>query len=162
MRLNLLIFMTLFIGQSTFALEADRAMPITIEAHRVDIDKAGGVSTYRGNVTLRQGSLTVRADAIRVEAKDKKVQRVLAEGQPASFRQRPDNATEDVQAEAKHVEYLAPKGLVLLKGEAHLLQGGNHFTGDAIEYLVREDKVKAQAKPGGDRVQVVIQPDSGK
>ncbi len=141
------------------ALSTDKEKPINIEADQVDIDERNGLSTYSGKVTLVQGSLQISADSVVVHTVERRLTKIVANGSPARFRQRPDNATEDIRAQAKHVEYRAQDGVVLLTNGAELRQGANSFAGPRIEYDTLSSVVRASgATPGTGRVQVVIQP----
>lgn len=142
-----------------YALTADKDKPINIEADQVDIDERNGVSTYTGKVTLIQGSLRMNADTVVVYTTERRLTKMVASGNPAHFRQRPDGATEDVHAQAKHVEYRALTGIVLLTDGAELRQGANSFAGARIEYDSASNVVRASgSSPGNGRVKVIIQP----
>jgi len=161
MRLSSMWFLCLAGLASTpvVALTSDKEQPINIEADQVDIDERNGVSTYTGKVTLSQGTLHMSADTVVVYTHERRLIKMVASGNPAKFRQRPDDATQDVQAKAKQVEYRAPEGIVLLKDDAELRQGDNSFAGARIEYDSARNAVRASGStPGSGRVQVIIQP----
>ena len=84
---------------------------------------------------------------------------MVAVGNPAEFRQRPDNQEQDLRGQAGHIEYFAGAEHIILEKDAHLWQGKNEFAGDRIEYDTANQTVKALTS--GDeagRVQVIIQP----
>lgn len=154
-----LALLVCFVPTLAHALTADKDKPINIEADQVDIDERNGVSTYTGKVTLVQGTLQMSADTVVVHTTERRLAKMVASGNPARFRQRPDGATEDVQAQAKQVEYRAPSGIVLLTESAELRQGANSFTGARIEYDSVRNVVRASGtSPGNGRVKVIIQP----
>ncbi len=161
MRHRELIFIAL-VGLPTLAqaLSTDAQQPIRIEADSVLIDEARGVSVYRGNVRYSQGSTQLSAEEVTLHSADRKhVDKVMATGAPATFRQRPDNQDQDVRGQARHIEYQAEGGRLLLQDEAHLWHIGNEFAGNRIEYDTRAETVKAQRdESGAERVQVIIQP----
>jgi lipopolysaccharide export system protein LptA len=137
------------------ALQSDREQPIHIQADRVTVDETSKISTYEGNVELTQGSLHVTAERVEVHRATEGVQRVVATGAPVTFRQRPDNAQEDVRGQAQRVEYTGDKALLELIGEAHLWQGRDEFSGPRISY--ESDKNRVQAAGEG-RVRAIIHP----
>lgn len=161
-RHNLLLFTMMTIALSNaYALSTDQAQPIQIEADQVNIDDRKGISSYSGNVTLVQGTMKVKADKVTVYTDERRLNRVVATGNPALFQQRPDNAEQDVKANANKVEFDAITGLLSLKSKAELRQGLNHFQSNSIEYETHHDLVRAnKSSSGEERVKVVIQPDT--
>jgi len=144
-----------------FGLSTDRDQPMYIEADKVHIDEKTGVSTYRGNVSLTQGSMHLTADKAAVYNKqDHSLEKVMIVGGPAHFRQRPDDAEEDVRAESRRMEYFADKDRLNLIEEAKVWQGGNVFTGNRIVYDTLHHVVTGTKAPGerSDRVRITIQP----
>lgn len=155
-----LVLCALLAAGEARALSSDKDQPIRIEADSVVIDDGRGIATYRGNVHYSQGSAQLRADEVVVYSADRKqVDKVVATGAPASFRQRPDNKDEDIRGEARRIDYFATEGRIVLEGDGHLFQGQNEFAGDRIEYQIGAEVVKALRAPdSGARVQVIIQP----
>lgn len=162
MRAGKIMLAVLMLGMSpcTSALTSDKQQPIHIEADSVVINDAEGTALYRGNVHFTQGSTHLEADEVTVYSADRqKVDKVVADGKPAKFRQRPDNRDEDMQGQAGHIEYYADNERVILEGDAHLWQGKNEFAGNHIEYDTAKETVKAvKAATDEGRVQVIIQP----
>lgn len=148
---------------AALALTSDRQQPIHIEADSVFIDDANGTAVYRGNVHFTQGSTHLEAQQATLYSADRQnVDKVVADGAPATFRQRPDNQEEDVRGQADHIEYYADDERVILVRNAHLWQGKNEFAGNRIEYDTDKETVKAQkADNDTTRVQVIIQPRQG-
>lgn len=142
-----------------------RDQPIYIESDSLKIDDLKGVSTYQGNVLFRQGSATLHADALVIHSRDRKeVERIVASGKPARFEQKAEDGGREALGEARRIEYVAPRSLVILDGDASFRQGDNEFAGNRIEYEVEQRVVRAgkAATPGGQegRVKIVIQPRS--
>ena len=142
------------------ALSSDKQQPIHIEADSVVIDDDQGTAVYRGNVRYSQGSTHLEAQEVTLYSTDRqKVDKVVAIGKPATFRQRPDNQDQDMRGQAGHIEYFAASERVILEEDAHLWQGKNEFSGSRIEYDTAKQMVKAltSGEESG-RVQVIIQP----
>jgi lipopolysaccharide export system protein LptA len=156
----------LLVPASGSALTSDRDQPIHIEADHVQIDDAAGVSVYTGNVVYTQGTIRLEADTVRLyyarEARERKVDRLEAEGAPARFRQRLEGQDGEVRAEALNMEYHTEPPRLVLSRKAHVWRLNAEFSGDVIEYDGARDRVSAAGAPnGGGRVQVTIQPEEG-
>ena len=144
-----------------FALQSDKHSPVLIEADQVDISDKSGVSTYTGNVTLTQGSIKIAAESIVVFTNENKLQRLIATGTPATFRQKPDELSNEVQASAYQVEYTTRSGMLVLQQNAELKQGSNLFRGHKIEYDTINDVMSARSTENNkQRIQAIIQPES--
>ena len=156
----LLLWMSLTAPLPVSALSSDKQQPIHIEADSVVIDDAQGTAVYRGNVRYTQGSTHLEAEKVTVYSTDRqKVNKVVADGKPATFRQRPDGQEQDIRGQAGHIEYFAADERVILVNDAHLWQGKNEFAGSRIEYDTAKETVKARkAEDDEGRVQVIIQP----
>lgn len=140
------------------ALSSDRNQPMNIEADRADIDDKSGISVYRGNVNITQGTTRLTADELTVTTKDGDIIKSIAVGQPATYRHRPDNKPDDVEAEALRIEYYADQQKVILLKNARVQQAGDTFRSDRIHYDIAQDKVNAGDGSPGDRVRITIQP----
>lgn len=142
-----------------FALSSDKEQPINVEADSVEIDHKTGISVYKGNVTLSQGSIHLDADTVTLYSRNNDIEKAIAEGKPAHYRQRPDGKTEDIRAQSQRMEYYTGAGKLVLLDGAHVWQEQNQFSGNRIEYDVERSVVNAsKAKSGKERVQVIIQP----
>ena len=148
-------------SSSGWALSTDSAQPIELEADSARIDERTGISVYTGNVKLTQGSRRLDADRLTIE-RTVEGDRMIAEGEPATFRQQPDDKPEPVEGRALNIDYHTGKERVILTGEAEVWQGGNRFASERIVYDVASDTVRGgQANPGskpGERVRITIQP----
>jgi lipopolysaccharide export system protein LptA len=143
----------------SLALRSDRDQPIDIQADRVEIKEKEEISEYIGNVHLQQGSLDIRADKVTVFLKDGRLIKILIIGNPATFKQKPEDNKDIVRSSAMHMEYFASKEHLLLKTNASVVQGDNHFSGDYIEYDTLHSTVKAKKdKDSESRVHAIIKP----
>ena len=160
---GIILALMLLAPLSASALSSDKQQPIRIEADSVVIDDGKGTAVYKGNVHYTQGSTRLDADQVTVYSADRhKVDKVVADGAPAEFRQRPDNQEQDMRGQAGHIEYYADEQRVVLEKDAHLWQGKNEFAGSRIEYDMTKETVKALKSDNDEnRVQVIIQPRSG-
>lgn len=157
---SLIIALYAIIGTSPcYALRSDRDQPIDIQADRVEIKEKEEISEYIGNVHLQQGSLDIKADRVTVYLSNGKLIKILIIGSPAVFQQKPENNKDIVRSSAMHMEYFASKEHLVLKTNATVVQGDNHFSGDFIEYDTLNSTVKANKEKGSEsRVHAIIKP----
>ncbi|MDT8388048.1 MAG: lipopolysaccharide transport periplasmic protein LptA [Thiogranum sp.] len=152
------ILLLLLVPLQGWALSTDREQPMHIEADRVELDDATGISTYHGNVKVTQGTMKLTGDLMTIYSADNEIRKVIVDGEPATYRQRPDNKDEDVHARAQRMEYYTePERIVMLR-EAQVTQEGNVLRSERIEYDVPRDKVNAGTDQPDERVHITIQP----
>ncbi len=144
--------------QSLQAMPSDRKAVAQLEAARVEIDEQTGISIYQGDVHFQQGSLNLWADKVTLYSRQGKVERLLAEGQPARLQQRLAGDEKDARAQATSIEYFLFDGKLILRGDAHMWRQDDEFLGDAITYDEVRDTVVAESDGDGRRVQVIIHP----
>lgn len=156
---TLLLLFSLGLAGGAHALSSDKDQPLNIDADTVEIDDKAGVSVYKGNVVATQGTLVLDADIVTVYSPQRELDKAIAEGNPARYKQRPDNKDEDVRAKAQRMEYYAHKEKLILLEGGHLWQGQDEFTGNRIEYDTRRDVVNASMSSSGkERVHIIMQP----
>lgn len=141
-----------------WALSTDRNQPMSIEADRVELNDAEGVSVYHGNVKVTQGTLVLTGDTMTVYNKGDNVEKVIMEGSPATYKQRPDKKDQDVRAKALRMEYFTSPEYIVLQKEAEVEQEGDVLRSERIEYDVARDKVNAGTNQPNERVRITIQP----
>lgn len=150
----------LLFSQASWALDSDAQQPVVVEADSVEIDELNHVSTYSGKVTFQQGSLLISAEKVLIETENRRIKRITAAGAPATFRQRPEGARDDVQGKALEIRYEGDARVLTLLGQAEFTQGSNLFSGSTMTYDLGRDTLRAQSdKAGKERVKVVIQPE---
>jgi lipopolysaccharide export system protein LptA len=157
---RLWILLAGIIPATGWSLSSDRTQPMQIEADRAELNDDDGVSTYRGNVKVVQGTLVLTGDIMTVHNKGDDVEKVIMEGQPATYKQRPDNKDQDVRARALRMEYFTSPERIILLRQAEVEQQGDRLASERIEYDVVNDKVNAgTVTPNdNDRVIITIQP----
>ena len=157
----LLVWLGLSILTSAvYAQDAQRDQPVTIEADRVDVDDAKGISVYLGNVILRQGAMTLWADELHLQTTaQRELSSVKAVGQPAKFKQDESAEAGELRGHATQITYDVTTEYMLFSGEAYFWQCGDEMSGDEVEYHGQQALVKARKVEGGQgRVQVTLQP----
>ncbi len=131
-----------------YAYKTDTEQPATLDADEFDMDFQTGVRTYRGNVVYQQGSIRLTADELVAYFKDGQLERAVARGNPAEFRQRPDDSDTDVVGVGLRIEINEVTQIVTLKDRAKVTQDMNIVTGKKIVYNMATEKVKVTS---GDR-----------
>ena len=141
------------------ALDTDELQPTYIEADRVEIDDAKGISIYRGNVVLTKGSIRLLSDLLTVYNAEGETERYVADGEPATYQQTMEKSRKELLAKGNKIEYQLARQIITLTDNAHVLQDGDEFHGDRIVYNMRSNQVQASAEPTSkERVRMVIQP----
>lgn len=157
-----LALLALLLPAAATALTSDRQEPAYIEADRAEFNDKTGVGRYQGGVVLDQGTLHVEAETLVVHRRDGALSRVIADGEPARFRQLPDDSEQMMHGRSLHIEYDTANSVVTLEGEARVWQGEDQFTGDRIVYDTEAGTVQAEggetSKDG--RVHAIIHPET--
>lgn len=135
---------------AAYPLSTDKDQPIEVEADEAELDDLNDVSVYRGNVIVRQGSIHMTGDIMTVYSKGgDELDHLIMEGNPATYRQLPDNGTVHDQAKAMRMEYYELKNLVVLIRDAWVKQESSTLVGERIEYNTELSRVKAWSRPEG-------------
>jgi len=155
-----LSFIFLLLTKQVWALATDREQPIQIEADTATIDNNQGLATYEGNVIVTQGSIRIHAHTVTLNyTEGKQIEKVIATGNPARFKQTPEGGKEDIKAKAQRMEYNASLNVLHLTQEAELSQAQDSFAGQHIMYDTQRGVIKAdKGKSEQGRIKVTIQP----
>ncbi|MBY4676762.1 lipopolysaccharide transport periplasmic protein LptA [Marinobacterium arenosum] len=156
---TLLALGLLLFSGSSLALPSDREQPIHITADSASIDDRTGITRYRGNVIIRQGSLAIDADDVEMHRNDDGIQKIIATGKQAHFRQQPSADQPYTDAYGDRLVYQVGAQSVTATGNARVKQGEDQFSGARIVYDMNRSVVDAfGGDEGKGRVQMVIQP----
>jgi lipopolysaccharide export system protein LptA len=155
----LVLFMSLS-AALTQALPGDRDKPMRITADKAERDDVNGITIYRGNVVLIQGTLELRSEKLTIYHTDEDPSKIIAEGNPAKWQQRPELEKAIVYAKARVITYYKSEDRVHLQTDGYVEQDGSVVNGDSIDYFIEKQLVKAKSDQTrkGDRVVVVIPP----
>ncbi len=139
---------------TAYPLSSDKDQPIEVEADEAELDELNNVSIYRGNVIVRQGSIHMTGDVMTVYSKEgDELDHLIIEGNPATYKQLPNDKTVHDQARAMRMEYYELKNLVVLIRDAWVKQDTSTLVGQRIEYNTELSRVKAWSRPEGETSQ---------
>jgi lipopolysaccharide export system protein LptA len=131
-----------------WALPSDREQPINIEADHAQMDDQSGVTQYKGNAILTQGTLRIEGDTITFFFDDdKNITKAIAQGKLAKYQQTQKEGETPVKARAIQMEYYADRQKIYLIGEGHIIQNGDEFTGNTIQYDIAKGLITANSQP---------------
>lgn len=146
----------------SYALKSDADQPVVIDSNAATYDDNTSISTYTGDVVATQGSLEVKSDKLVVYFKDGDVNKLVATGKPARFKQMPDRGGE-ITGKALTGEYYPSQSLLILIKDAVVWQEGNTYASELIRYDSQNAIVKAgEQASDAKRVRVILKPKSEK
>lgn len=157
---NALFLLCLLSLQAT-ALTDDSTKPINIEADSAEINDTTGISTYRGNVVITQGSTRLTGDLVILETANKKVKKIISEGNLSTFKQTTDDGRK-INAEAEKMVYNITGNNIVLTKNAKLTEAGNTFASDKITFYTDKEIVSAGSSSGNERVNITVFPETVK
>jgi lipopolysaccharide export system protein LptA len=147
------------------AERGDRDKPVNIESDRMTADDAKQVAVFDGRVVLTQGTFQLRADRLTVRQDKDGFSFAVAEGKPATFRQKRDGVDEWVDGEALRIEYDGKKDFIELFDRARLTRDKDEVRGNYISYDTRAEVFRVQPSKDATgpatregRVRAVFQP----
>lgn len=162
-RFGLLSLVVPLLPVSAWGLSTDGDQPMVIEADSAELDDRSGISVYKGNVKVVQGTMVLTGETLTVHIKDDSVDKVIVEGSPATYKQRPDGKQQDINARSGHMEYYTDPQKVILEKDAQVEQDGDVLRSERIVYDVATNQVTANG--GNDpeqRVRITLQPKNKK
>lgn len=133
---------------TALALSTDRDQPVHIEADWAEADEHARVSVYKGKVVIVQGSLRITGDVVTMYFDEShELQRLIAVGRLARFRQKPDGEDEYQHAKAERIQYNLTTDTMVLTGAAQLSKGEDSIRASRIVYDTLNARVKGEAVP---------------
>lgn len=143
------------------ALEKDSKEPIYVDSDTATYDDQKGIAIYTGNVHSVQGSMVTDSNQMTVYLNQGKIEKIYATGNPVHIVQTPENGKGTIDAKSLKAEYYPSQYRLILIGKAVVLQSGNTYSSDRIEYDTRNSVAVAGEKTSASkRVHTVIGPQS--
>ena len=141
-----LLLLALLCSTPSFGLSTDKDQDLEIESDSAQLDDTKNISIYTGNVVVVQGSMRITGNKMTIYyTDDNKLEKIIMEGQPSTFRQMPDNSTIYDEAEAVVMEYYELNNLIVLKQNAKVKQGDKRLIADHVEYDTTLSQVRANS-----------------
>ena len=139
------------------------SQPIHLDSDTAELDNTTGTSVYTGDVIMTQGVRRVTGDKMTVYTTEgRQVQRIVVEGRPAVWVERPAEEGELLKGEAPRMEYHAqgPERVMLFEGGT-VTQGRNTVTGETVEYDLETEVARARGKDSRERTRITFFPEDG-
>ena len=156
---TLVLILAALQGNWVEARSDDSTKPINIKANSAEINDATGISVYRGDVKIVQGSMQLTGEKVILETANKKVKKIIAEGNLSTFEQTTDDV-KLVHAEAKKMVYNINANEIVLTKNDKLTEAGNTFASDRIVFYTDKEIVSAGSSSGDDRVNITVFPET--
>ncbi len=166
--IHTLISILLLVGCGFAFAEELGAVPIHIEADRMESDPQKDVVIFSGSVQAKQGDVTIHADTMEVnylpaeeqgaeqaenEKISQKIKNIVAQGNV-------EITKEDLVATGNAMTYFSTKQEIRLSGNAKAWQGQNQVSGEnIILYLDEGRSVVERSSEVGQRVKAYIYTD---
>ena len=162
-----LLISTLLSAMSANCLQAKNTVATTNE--KIDVtasswthNRKTGMNIFLGSVTINQGNSkhVTATKVITKQIDDKHLEEMTAFGdteKPAHYWDSTKPNEPVLHAYANTIIYNIKKGLITLKGNAHVQQGQNQFKGNLIYYNMREQTIIAPKMPNS-RTTIIYQP----
>lgn len=151
------LFLSFHVNVS-YALDSDRDQPLSVNSASMDVDLKKHITIYRGNVVAVQGSTTLTADTLTLYAdKNNKLEKAIAEGNPATYQTIPSPDKAVFHAEARTIEYYLKEQLIILIKHAKLIQGENSYLGPRLIYNIKNETVTSPPSTEG-RATIIMNP----
>lgn len=141
------------------ARSGDSRQPLHVEADTAEFDDNTGISMYHGSVRITQGTMVLTGDVVTVTAPSQHVNKIVSEGQLATFHQLTDD-DEAIDAESEFMEYNAITNKIILLRKASMTQAGHTIASERIEYNTITKIVDAGDPKTGHRVKMTIIPEA--
>jgi lipopolysaccharide export system protein LptA len=136
--------------------EEKKILPITVTSERMDGDFESGIITFMDHVKVVRGEMVLHAEKVEVYPKDKgeDVERMVATGDVRVVHGTRASVSD-------RVEYVEDGGLLILTGNAKVVDGNNTITGPLIRVYLNEDRAEVEGNTV-ERPKFLFYPDSMK
>lgn len=114
---------------------------------------------FDGNITIQKAGMLVNALKANVSLEDRQIEKVNLVGSPVNFNYLVDNQGQ-ANGQADKVSFDLNTRVIVMDGNARLIEGGNELTGEHIEYDLNQERFKANNTTGDKkgRVHLVFEP----
>lgn len=147
------------VSLSAVALEKDKDDPINVKSDNQTFDLRANTATFTGNVVVTKGTIKITADKVIVTRPGGDSRKTIVDGfgELATFYQLQDDG-KPVRGWAKKMHYELEKDFIELTGNANVQQLDSDIKADRINYLIKEQQLKAFNEGDSKRVTTVLVP----
>jgi lipopolysaccharide export system protein LptA len=142
---------------SAMALEADRKLPMDIEADQVLFEEDKGKAIYKGSVVARQGTTMIKGTEVHLVKDDEGLKTATVFGRRAYYTEKPNPKEQQIEAWANRLTYDVRKQQIILLDNAEVVQGKDRFRSQRIVYDLKTRTIRAD-NSGKGRVRMTIHP----
>ncbi len=124
----------------------------SIDSKSFSIDSKSGAIRYTGDVVMQHGVFSIKADSILVIQKNDVVEKAVAKGSPATFKQEPGDGRQLVSASGADIVFIntPAQQSVDIKGNAFLQQAGISAACSELNIMLDNGTVKNVDGNGGE------------
>lgn len=155
--MKFILLLALVAGAAPTAWSAESSAPSSLRADRIELNQKTGISRYRGHVVVSQGAMRLTADSATVHKRVELLERVSAEGRPATFRDQPVGQPFPVEGAARRIEYQALERKLHLTGGVVLQRAGDTLEAGELHYHLNSESLIARTLDG-QRVRAALTP----
>ncbi len=108
---------------------------------------------------MQQGTFVLQGKKMTVQLNDNSIDILVLTGDPATYRERPDDEEDDRQAEAGRIEFHTGDDRIVLLENARVWQANDReLRSSRIVFDLKSNTVDAGSSKPGDRVRTTLQP----
>ena len=138
--------------------QAQEGGNLELEADDVEYNYKDGSSIYRGNVVVERGTMHLTGDQVKIFTANNKTRRILAEGSPATYKNRLSEQS-FIFIKAGKIDYDNVKQLMRLYDNTVIDYDGKILRGDYVVYNLKTKLIKVPKSKK--RVRLTIPEDVG-
>ena len=156
--LGLTLLTLSFFAQSATANDVDKQQTIHVEADTLQYNNDSKIGIYQGHIVLTQGTRILTADyATSYSNQEGQITKIIAIGHPACYRALVFHKNPKLIATGNTIYYYPLKDWLEAVGDAHIIQGENHFQGPQINYDFKKKTVGSPLSKEG-HTQILLAP----
>jgi lipopolysaccharide export system protein LptA len=153
---------------NAYGLDSDRSKPAQFAMDTLTYNRFSGIGLYQGHVSITQGTTKIFADKITSYSdQQNKLLKAIAIGSPVYFETQPKPNQSLIHGKADRMEYDPVKNIVVMAGNAKVVQGTDQITSPWISYDIKQGLVKTRSNGNSSknsgttksqRTTIIIQP----
>lgn len=152
--------LTIYFGNSAYALESDSQEPLELKASSADINQSEHKGTYTNGIEFDQGTTHIRADRAitQTDANNKLTVAIIYgdKNNQAHYWSQMEKDKPNLHAYADTIKYYPDKKIIKLIGNAKIKQGENLFTAPKISYDIEKRHIISNKMANNSQKTVII------